>query len=162
VTSASAETVPAAEDVAGIAEAVWQSYLGEIHVGIVESGVLQPRPEDDTIAAYVLVGGAWQGGVVLACEHTTAQRLASAMFGIPGPVAESDLGDAVGELANVLGGNVKSLLPQPSAISLPVVTASSVYGPEPPDARDVCTLDLLWQGESLSLLVWTQDGPGED
>jgi chemotaxis protein CheX len=156
VTSTSDAAVLAVDDVAGIAEAVWASFLGDIEVGILDSE--PPRiTGEDIISAYVLVGGAWQGGVVLACGQHTAQRLASVMFAIPGPVGEEDMGDAVGELANVLGGNVKSLLPQPSAISLPVVTSGADYAHEPPEAREVCHLDLNWSGDVLSLRVWTRD-----
>ena len=32
--------------------------------------------------------------------------------------------DAVGEMANVVGGNVKSLLPGPSTLALPIVVTS--------------------------------------
>jgi chemotaxis protein CheX len=147
----------AAEDVAGIAEAVWQAYLGELgDIRIDEPGTTAIVAGDDVFAAYVLVGGAWQGGVMLCCGTETAERLASAMLGVPVPVDTTDVGDAIGELANVLGGNVKSLVPQPSAISLPVVTLDTEHGPAA-GGREICLLDLTWQGDSISVRVWTRE-----
>ena len=60
---------------------------------------------------------------------------------------EEDIEDGLGELANVVGGNVKAVLPGPSALGLPVVGAAPVAG------SDTCRVDLLWRGRSLTISV---------
>jgi chemotaxis protein CheX len=62
-----------------------------------------------------------------------AITLASSMFdgtrsrdGDPPPeVPEADVRDALGEIANMIAGNVKALLPEPCSISLPAVALGS-------------------------------------
>lgn len=146
---------PAIEDVAGIADAVWASYLGgPPDIQVVEQ--VPPADEDMVISGSVLVEGAWTGGVVISCGEQVAERLAAAMLGITDHVDATDVGDAMGELANVLGGNVKSLLPQPSAISLPIVSHGTRNAPAPEDARDVCLLHVTWHGSPITLRVWAR------
>src|SRR3954466_2594878 len=56
--------------------------------------------------------GDWNGVIVIACDETMGREAAGAMFGTaPSDVASDDVADAIGELANVIGGNLKSLLP---------------------------------------------------
>jgi chemotaxis protein CheX len=60
-----------------------------------------------------------------------------------------DVDDALGELANVVGGNVKAVLPGPSVLGLPEVGTA----PEPGLPADICRVDLLWRGQSLTITV---------
>ncbi len=57
--------------------------------------------------------------------------------------------DALGELAYVVGGNVKAVLPGPSVLGLPEV------GSAPPADRpaDALRVDLLWRGQALTISV---------
>ena len=55
-----------------------------------------------------------------------ATAVTDAMLGLDpgdGPRPAEDVADAVGELVNMIGGNVKSLMPGPSTLSLPLVRA---------------------------------------
>jgi hypothetical protein len=57
--------------------------------------------------------------------------------------------DAFGEIANVVGGNIKASLPGHSALSLPEVgDAPAVRNPD-----DLCRVDVLWRGQPLSICV---------
>jgi hypothetical protein len=60
---------------------------------------------------------------------------------------DEEIADALGELANVVGGNVKAVLPGPSTLGLPEVGAAPEAG------SDVCRVDLLWRGQSLTISV---------
>ena len=62
---------------------------------------------------------------------------------------DEDVDDALGELANVVGGNVKAVLPGPSVLGLPEVGTA----PEPGLPADICRVDLLWRGQSLTITV---------
>ena len=49
-------------------------------------------------------------GLALQCERDTARSLAAAMLDMdPSEIAPQDLCDAMGEIANIIGGNLKAL-----------------------------------------------------
>jgi hypothetical protein len=79
---------------------------------------------EDEMHAWVDVGGAAPGRVLLTTERDTATRITRAllMMGEAEPVGDEDFRDALGEVANVVGGNVKALVPDPGALTLPQVT----------------------------------------
>ncbi|MBJ7359171.1 hypothetical protein, partial [Nocardioides sp.] len=62
-----------------------------------------------------------------------------------------ELSDVIGEFANIVGGNVKSLMPGPSTLSLPLV-AHNVLVP-PSDLQPQLTLDLAWHGSPVRVRV---------
>jgi chemotaxis protein CheX len=69
----------------------------------------------------------------------------------PGDVTDDDKRDVVAELANMIGGNLKSLLPGPLYLSLPTVLAGRDLGLQIPGAELV--EDVLLQCESGSLRI---------
>jgi chemotaxis protein CheX len=73
------------------------------------------------------------------------------------PQGEAELVDAIGEIANMTGGNVKALLPGPSVLSLPEVaagTAAAVPG------RPVSRLAFAVDSSPLVVAVVEGDGAG--
>jgi chemotaxis protein CheX len=133
--------------VQGIADETWLALLG------VEEGLVplrSPLP-DDALSAWVLVSGPWSGAVVLSCAPATAEELSRTLLGAPQTetVDSDDVADALGELANVVGGNVKALLPGPSTLGLPEV------GPRPPQgpAAVTCAVEALWRGQPVRISV---------
>jgi chemotaxis protein CheX len=93
--------------------AVFESVLGlSVHPG---DGTVDDSPR---LVFSVDVHGAWSGSVHLDIGTTFAHSLAHRMFGDE-PISEADVVDAMGELANVIGGNMKGLLPGPSSLSVP-------------------------------------------
>ncbi|TIC83622.1 chemotaxis protein CheX [Nocardioides sp. GY 10113] len=67
------------------------------------------------------------------------------------PLDDADLADAVGELVNMVGGSLKSILPGPSALSLPTVAAGrAAFGSEM--NRAAC-LDVRWHEHPLRVSV---------
>lgn len=62
-------------------------------------------------SAVLVVTGGWEGRIVVEASVSFARAVAARMFGTPrGQVLPEDQADAVGELANVIAGNCKSLL----------------------------------------------------
>jgi chemotaxis protein CheX len=68
-------------------------------------------------------------------------------------ISPSEISDALGEIANMMGGNVKALLPGPATLSLPSVTEGSDYSITVPGAALACELHLECEGEPLSVRV---------
>lgn len=121
-----------------------------------EVGTLpEPPPKAaENMTSVVHISGAWEGAVIIEVPSTLSVKLASAMLGM----TEEELGpdevrDAIGELANVAGGNIKSLLPQPSSLSLPTVVEGSGY--RIGVVASVTTLHVYFHshGEALSVTV---------
>lgn len=92
------------------------------------------------------------GRAVVRSERCTADALTRALLamGDDEPVTPGDRVDAFGELANVVGGNLKSLLAAPATLGLPSVsTAAPVLPGEP-----VADIVLDWRGRALAVELW--------
>jgi chemotaxis protein CheX len=138
-----------------IDEATVQAILADAWFALVgPDELLVPVPGElpaDVLSAWVDVVGPWTGSVVLTTGRQTAADLTRALLGAVAPelLEHEDVVDAFGEIANVVGGNVKAALPGPSALGLPEVgEAPAVRNPE-----DVVRIDVLWRGEPVSLSV---------
>jgi chemotaxis protein CheX len=133
--------------VQGIADESWLALVGE-------EEFLVPVPEPlpaDVVSSWVQVSGPWNGTVVLTVGRETAAELTRALLGEHAPevLEPEDVQDALGELANVVGGNVKGVLPAPSLLGLPEVGEA----PQPADPADVVRIDVLWRGQPMSIAV---------
>ncbi len=101
-----------------IAASVFDSML-EMTVTSADVGELSGRQ----LTGSVHITGGWSGSVTVRAGHELASRVAAAMFMMePGEASDEDVRDAFGELANMVGGNVKGMMPNSEALSLPVVT----------------------------------------
>lgn len=121
------------EEILHIAEQVLNDFLG-LHLEPTRDTELIPEPPE---GSRIFINGAWDGSVSLRCTETVSRRVASGMFGVPPEaVSDDDIQDALGELANILGGNIKPLFPAPNHLSLPF------YGGEPEPGRVLCQVDM--------------------
>lgn len=151
-----AERRPSSDELLAIAEMVWTSYLDPAgEYPLVVDGVAEPGTAAADVIATVAISGAWHGRVQLCFSPPAARRAAAALLGFEEgeegeEVGEGDVADAVGELANIIGGSVKSLMPQPTALSLPAVTTD---GSVDRTGTEVCRLSGTWRGEPVSVAV---------
>jgi hypothetical protein len=108
------------------------------------------------VVAWVDVRGPWTGRASVETSSATAAALTRALLRIPGAakVTDDDVVDALGELANVVGGNIKALLPEQETLGLPRVAGAL---PDDDAEHPVQRLALGWWGRSLVLTVWTAD-----
>jgi chemotaxis protein CheX len=130
-----------------IADQAWAALVGE-------DEVLVPVPAElpaDILSSWVDVVGPWTGSVVLTCGRDTAEELTRALLRghAPQQLEADDVADALGELANVVGGNVKAVLPGPSVLGLPEVGAA----PSAASPADTCRVDAVWRGQPLTISV---------
>ena len=107
-----------------IVENVFQTMMGmEVH----QSEAAWP-PRSAVITASISLGGNWKGAVLVECALAEAFLFASRMTGIEMPTElNDDVRDTLGELANMIGGNLKSILPGGVELSLPTVISGSDY-----------------------------------
>jgi chemotaxis protein CheX len=110
-------------DIRGIASAVWGEMLG---LPLEEAAAVRP-PE--CITGFVEISGGFSGTVRVELSRPLARKVAAALFGMElEQVSDAEVVDAVGEVVNILGGNLKALLPGPSTLSLPRVEDGDVAG----------------------------------
>ncbi|GAA1957775.1 hypothetical protein GCM10009798_16530 [Nocardioides panacihumi] len=144
---------PEVTDVQAIVEQVWSSFLGE-------EEPLLPRPAaggqfaaDEAWSAAVSISGGWDATVTVELSGPVALSLTRTMLGLDDADAteDGDVADAVGELVNMVGGNVKSLMPGPSVLSLPAVAAGRAAHPS--GAAEIARFDGVWAGEPVRVAV---------
>jgi chemotaxis protein CheX len=121
-----------APDLARIAQDIWTAMLGleltEVPVGNLD--------QQETLTAGVQITGDWEGAVTIALGVELATRATAVMFGMePEEVGDEEIADTIGELANMTGGNVKSLLDGTCQLSLPSVTRGRDYQITVPGSR---------------------------
>lgn len=92
-----------------------------------------PNPEDDGESRLAVCGalflvGQWQGAVLVELDESLAFFITAHLEDAQRPVAvDSYVRDAVGEVANMLAGNLKALLPDGALLSVPSVVAGADY-----------------------------------
>ncbi|MEK9629805.1 MAG: chemotaxis protein CheX [Nitrospinota bacterium] len=102
-------------------EDIWKSIL-DLDVKKTEDAFC-PLGGESILAGCVHITGEWEGAVALDCPVELAKKVASIMFQLKEDEITTDLiEDGLGELTNMTGGNIKSLLPEPCYLSLPAVT----------------------------------------
>ncbi len=142
---------PTADNLRQIAEQVWAAYLDP--EGVRPLLVGESRQAASAVSASVSLTGAWYGHVVVTCSSVAARHAAAAFLAMAADeVSDEDLTDVMGELANIVGGNVKSMLPAATAISLPHVVAGA--GNRFPTTRQICELSGTWLDEPFSISMW--------
>jgi chemotaxis protein CheX len=117
-----------------------------------------PSPEDTgMLLATVHLAGAWTGSVVLALSYDLSAKAAAAMLQLPeDEVSEGDRRDVASELVNMIGGNLKSMLPGPSFLSLPTVVSGHDFGQQVLKAELVDDVLLAFEGMLLRVRLYAK------
>lgn len=80
------------------------------------------------VTSAIFFAGAWKGAVVLECSEDQARLFTERLMGIPQPARmDDDTRDAMGEVVNMIGGNLKSVLPPGVSLSMPSVLEGPDY-----------------------------------
>lgn len=116
----------AEHDIARLIDEIWLTTLG------LPTHRVDPDPagarDEVTLDGLINITGEWQATVALQVPKTLASRVAGVMFQLGSePPSLEDMQDAVGELTNMLGGNIKALLEGDCHLSLPAVVEGRAY-----------------------------------
>ena len=83
---------------------------------------------ENRITAAVHLAGDWSGAVLMECTREQACRFAGRFLSIDPPESVDDVvRDVLGELANMIGGNLKCVLARGIRLSMPAVVDGSDY-----------------------------------
>ncbi len=116
------------------------------------------RPVGDVLTSYVRLTGDWNGAVLLECTRQQACRFAGMVLSTDPPsTVNDDVRDVLGELANVIGGNMKCVMATAARLSMPTVIEG---GDEEmrgfsPKIRERCTFDSTEGNFWVSILIAT-------
>jgi hypothetical protein len=143
--------MPALAD--GIAAVVESVFAELLDLPTAEPTTRPSEASGRVLRASVRINGAWQGVVVVDCPEELARRTAAAMWGGQ-PHDRAQLADAIGELANMIAGNVKVLLPGPSRLSLPAVADAPAATSVPPGGV-IADTTVACDGQLLT--VWLRE-----
>ena len=99
---------------------IWSTFLN-MKVSPTETP-FKPKGNGNTLAGCVQITGEWQGSVTLYAPKELGKKVAATMYGLDETDADNkQIQDVIGEITNVLAGNIKLILPAPCSISLPCV-----------------------------------------
>jgi chemotaxis protein CheX len=85
-------------------------------------------PNSDRLTAAVHLAGDWNGAVLLECDRPQACWFAGCFLSTAPPdTVDDDVRDVLGELANMIGGNLKCVLTRGIRLSMPSVVDGSDY-----------------------------------
>ncbi len=138
-------------DITEYTETIWKNVLGLD--AIKSETIFQPNQLENALASFVHITGKWSGTITLHCPATLARKAAAIMFSVPEDEAEiQDIQDALGELANMTGGNLKSMFPEPCFLSLPTVTTTNV-DLRVPGSELICLTSFRCDNKPFSISV---------
>ncbi len=96
-----------------------------------------------SLTAEVQFVGAWKGAVLLQCSPEQAVGFTSRLLpGLEPSGVDVDVRDSLGELANMVAGNLKAVLPAGVALSMPSVVEGSDYEVHHSASKTVKTLSF--------------------
>jgi chemotaxis protein CheX len=149
----STDVVVSENDLAEMVEQVWVSYLDPDGVHpLIRTG---DDAQASEVHSSVSITGSWTGHVVYASSATAARRAAAAFLAVePDEVSSEDMSDVLGELANIVGGNLKAMLPPGALLSLPQVVLAPESATKYPNAERISGLYGKWEGEPVSVSMW--------
>ncbi len=125
---------------------------------------LDPEPSRDSfsvatehILASVSLSGMWTGRIEVRLARGLALVATAAMLMQPeDAVSEADMMDAIREVANMIGGVIKSSLPRPCAMTLPVSSvACEVESAESP-CGELLAVAFRHPAGGLMVSVWEE------
>lgn len=143
------------QEIISLTHYIWGATLDLEAVPLVgpSSAVIGGR----TLDGVINITGAWAGALVLQVPEHVARRAASVMFGIDEAAATlEDMQDAVGELTNMTGGNVKALLEGHCQLSLPTVVEGRDYSIRVPGSEAVTRVTFEVDGEPFVVSLLTR------
>jgi chemotaxis protein CheX len=137
------------QDLVEIVNEVWDAYLQQPDATPVDAPTVQ---DAKTITAAVSITGAWEGHVRVLVPPTAAGDITALMLAMDAAeVTDRDVTDAMGELINVVGGNIKNRGAQPAKLGLPVVATGKMLFPA---TRETHRLSIRWEnGDPITFSV---------
>jgi CheY-specific phosphatase CheX len=146
------------QDLCGLVDEIWLTTLGLGTHPMTEQGAGLDAAEP-TLDGIINITGEWQGTVMLQVPRPLAETMAGKMFRLDGRKPRNeDVHDALGEITNQLGGNIKALLDGQCHLSLPAVVEGHGYTVRVPSACVVQRYAFACEGRSAVVSLTSMPG----
>ncbi|MEN8163594.1 MAG: chemotaxis protein CheX [Acidobacteriota bacterium] len=141
-------------DLFEILETIWSTQLGLELDDDEQPALVSIDSEEALMTGAVQISGGFAGAVHLICGRSVVRAAAARMFSVSeAELTDDDLRDALGELTNMVGGNIKTLLPGSESISLPTVIEGLNYGVARLDSDVVAETQGSYEGRPLRAVL---------
>ena len=119
-----------------IIESVQEIFSSMVMMDVSAGGenLAENTPMTDSISGIIGLAGTHKGVLAIHLPHSVAMAITSSFLGMDVAEVNSDVEDAVGELANMLGGSVKSILSEKGRdinLSMPTTISGKQYDFQP-------------------------------
>ncbi len=132
--------------------AVTQNVLGTmLHYEALPSEPVAAFETEGCLTGRILINGQWNGSVLFQMSEALATSAAGRLLMMNlDEVGSEDRVDTLAELTNMIGGNIKSIVPGPSSLSLPTVS----LGNELSESEEIVErVDLVCEGDGIRVMV---------
>ncbi|MAG32138.1 MAG: hypothetical protein CL908_14745 [Deltaproteobacteria bacterium] len=144
------------DEITEFTKSVWESVLDSAISPVAE--VPDPTSAGANLMSWVQISGEWHGALVIHLGGDAALAAAGAMLEMqPDEIAPDELADVAGELANMIGGNVKALLPQPASLGLPNVVEGKEFSMHLPGSHEITRIGFEWSGSAVVVALMQAD-----
>lgn len=141
-----------AEDLVRIVTEVWRDVLAQ-------EAAPAPFSAPGELTGCIQITGAFRGAVVVAVPRSVARAAAAAMFALDqAGLSADEERDAIGELTNMVGGHVKSMVASPSQLALPAVVPGNDHCLDGSRLQLLAEQALAAPGGSLAVRVYEDIG----
>lgn len=141
------------QDLELIAVQVWELALGS-HIVRAPDQPLPPQTASQV--AHVALTGAYDAVVALDVSEGVVRQAAASMFGTNADaLSDEEFTDTARELANMVGGNLKCLVEQPTHLGLPQVTPAEEFYRNQRNA--VCQFTFELNGDLFRVSMFAGD-----
>ena len=138
------------DDLTALTGGVFEAFLGMA----AEPAVPDPNATGPVYTSSVAISGGWDGSVSIIIPVPLARAAAAAMFGMgDDELGNEEVADSVGELANIIGGNIKGMIEEPCSLSLPMVAVGSDYQVSVPGTELLQSVSLYSEGHTFQVTV---------
>lgn len=143
------------EDLFASTANIWFSTL-QMDVRRTETATPLKHERESFATGCVHILGAWQGALIIDCPAPLARSAAARMLGTSEEkVAAADLQDAIGELTNIIAGNIKNDFPGECRLSLPVVTEGTDYTVRVSNGMLFCEVFLICDEHPIHVALFS-------
>jgi chemotaxis protein CheX len=113
---------------------------------------------NSNLVGVIQIAGAWNGAVFVEVSEEFATYAATKMLMMEvADVVHEDRQDTLGELTNMIGGNIKSIVTSPSNLSLPTVSSGTYLNVRAIGSVPVCKTSLRCDEHEMQIIVMSQD-----
>ncbi|HLZ67864.1 MAG TPA: chemotaxis protein CheX [Aliidongia sp.] len=145
-----------AEEAIDLAIEVWRGFLG---VDLIPRfGEPADLASDTSVSGCVTIKGSWYGGIIVTLPVGLGITVTRSALALDDPQPE-DVGDVVGELANMMAGRLKHQLPPDTQMSLPMVATGDHFHLSIPGARVALELDFAVEETPLRIRIIKVEEP---